>query len=253
MSSLTAGLISAGIIFIGSLLGIWLQRVLPRHHLDKETQDVVKLSAGMIATLTALVLGLLVSSAKNTFDTINTAVIQVSAKIIVLDRVLASYGPETKPAREQLQRSIADSIEVIWPRERTGISPVAALERGSGVELVSDKLRELAPASDAQRQILAQARQIIGDLGHTHWLLIQQLQNQLPVPLLVILVFWLTLMFISFGLFAPLNVTSITVLGVGAGAVSAAIFLVLELNEPLEGLVKVSNGPLLYAVQHVAQ
>src|SRR5262245_32930301 len=121
MSSFTAGLISAGIIFVGSLLGIWLQRVLPRRHLDKETQDVVKLSAGMIATLTALVLGLLVSSAKNSFDTINTAVVQVSARIIVLDRLLASYGPETKPAREALRRSTADSVELIWPREKRSI------------------------------------------------------------------------------------------------------------------------------------
>src|SRR5262249_58165714 len=175
----------------------------------------------------------------------------VSARIIVLDRLLASYGPETKPAREALRRSTADSVELIWPREKRAISPVAALERGNGVELVRDTLRALTPASDAQRQILAQAQQIIGDLAHTHSLLIYQLQNQLPLPLLVILVFWLTLMFVSFGLFAPLNLTSITVLCVGACAVSAAIFLVLEFNEPLEGLIKVSNAPLRYAAQQI--
>ena len=253
MSSLTIGLISAGTIFVGSLLGMWLQRLLPNHHLSKETQEVVKLSAGTIATLTALVLGLLVSSSKSTFDTINTAVVQSSARIIVLDRVLAAYGPETKPAREQLRGSITEGIEMVWPRERTGTSAVMAIEKGNGMELVRDKLRALKPESDDRRQILAQAHQIVGDLRHTQWLLIEQAQSQLPLPLLLILIFWLTLLFVSFGLFAPPHGTAVTVLGVGACAVSAAVFLVLELNHPLDGLVKVSNAPLRHAVQHLGQ
>src|SRR5215467_12209422 len=115
MNSATIGLISAGSIFSGALLGIGLQRFLPDHHLNKETQDVVKLSSGTIATLTALVLGLLVSSAKSAFDSMNTGVVQGSAKIILLDRTLARYGPESKPAREQLKRSVAAGIETVWP------------------------------------------------------------------------------------------------------------------------------------------
>ena len=115
MSSLTVGLLSAGSIFSASMLGMGLQRLLPGHHLSKETQDIVKLSAGTIATLTALVLGLLVSSAKSSFDTMNAGVVQSSAKIILLDRTLARYGPEAKPAREQLKRSIAAGIETVWP------------------------------------------------------------------------------------------------------------------------------------------
>src|SRR5262249_20262070 len=116
-----------------------------------------------------------------------------------------------------------------------------------------DKLRELTPHSDAQRQILAQAQQIVGDLNQTHWILIQQAQNQLPLSLLVILIFWLGLLFVSFGLFAPPNATALVVLLVGACAVSAAIFLVLELNQPLEGLVKVSSAPFVKALQHLGQ
>src|SRR5262245_32663838 len=98
---------SAGCIFSGALLGLLLQRLLPNHHLSKETQDIVKLSAGTIATLTAMVLGLLVSSAKNSFDTMNNGIVQSAARIILLDRDLASYGPETKAAREQLKRHVA--------------------------------------------------------------------------------------------------------------------------------------------------
>ena len=120
------------------------------------------------------------SSAKSSFDTTNTAVVQSSARIIVLDRVLAAYGPETKPAREQLRRSIADGIDMVWPRERTGMSAVTAIERGNGMDLVRDKLRELRPPSDEGRQILAEAQHIVGDLRHTQWLLIEQAQSQLP-------------------------------------------------------------------------
>src|SRR4249920_994557 len=134
MSSLTVGLISAGSIFGGSLLGMGLQRLLPGHHLGKETQDVVKLSAGTIATLTALVLGLLVSSAKTSFDTMNTGIVQSSAKIILLDRALARYGPQTKAAREQLKSAIAGTIEMVWPTEKTGVSALTAIERAKGLE-----------------------------------------------------------------------------------------------------------------------
>src|SRR5499427_4824934 len=121
MNSTSIALTSAGCIFSGALLGLWLQRLLPGHHLSRETQDVVKLSAGMIATLTALVLGLLVSSAKSSFDTMNSGIVQGSAKFILLDRALARYGPETKAAREQLQRALTVTIEMIWPTEKTGV------------------------------------------------------------------------------------------------------------------------------------
>src|SRR5438132_14040302 len=111
-SSLTIGLISAGCIFGGALLGLWLQGLVPEQHLRDTSKDTVKVAAGMIATLSALVLGLLVGSAKSSFDATNTAVIQSGAKIILLDRVLAAYGPETKNAREQLRRAVADGIEI---------------------------------------------------------------------------------------------------------------------------------------------
>ena len=244
MSSLTIGLLSAGSIFGGSLLGMGLQRLLPSHHLGKETQDVVKLSAGTIATLTALVLGLLVSSAKSSFDTMNMGAVQSSAKIILLDRTLARYGPEATPARQQLKRSIAAGIEAVWPTEKTGVPALTAFERANGMELVQDRLRELTPQSDAQRQILAQAQQIVGDLTQTRWLLLEETQIELPRSLLFILVFWVTLLFVSFGLFAPTNPTALTVLGVGACAIAAAIFLVLELNRPLDGMIKISSAPL---------
>jgi hypothetical protein len=253
MNSITVALVSAGCIFSGALLGLKLKNLLPGHHLSKESQDVVKLCAGMIATLTALVLGLLVSSAKSSFDTMNAGIVQGSAKIVLLDRTLAHYGPEAKAARDQLKRTVAAGIEMVWPTEKTGVSGLTAFEHANGMDLVGDKLRELAPQNDPQRQVLAQAQQFAGDLSHTRWLLIEQAQNELPFPLLFILVFWLTLLFASFGLFAPRNATVLTVLFIAACSVSAAIFLVLELNRPLQGVIRISNAPLLNALQHLGK
>jgi hypothetical protein len=253
MSSITIGLVSAGCLFTGALFGMGLARRLPGHHLSREMQDLVKLSSGMIATLTALVLGLLVSSAKNSFDAMNTGIVQGSAKFIVLDHTLARYGPETQPVREQLKRTVAAGIERIWPKEKTGVTALTAFERGNGMELVQDQLGELTPKNDAQRQTLAQAQQMVNDLTQTRWLLVEEAQSQLPVPLLVILVFWLFLLFISFGLFAPRNFMALMVLLTGACALSAAISLVIEMNQPLDGFIKVSSAPLRNALQHMGQ
>jgi hypothetical protein len=253
MNSTFIALASAGSIFSGALIGLGLQRLLPVHHLSKETQDIVKLSAGTIATLTALVLGLLVSSAKSSFDTINKGVVQGSVKVILLDHALARYGPETKSVREQLKRAVATAIETIWPTDKTGASGLTAFERAKGMELVQERLSELTPQNNAQRHALARAQQILADLIQTRWLLIEQEQNQLPFHLLLILVFWLSLLFVSFGLFAPSNLTALTVLFLGACAISAAIFLVLDLDRPLEGFIKISSNPMRDALSHLNQ
>src|SRR5262245_32047550 len=181
MSPITIALISAVCIFSGTLIGLAFQRLLPGYHLNKETQDVVKLSAGTIATLTALVLGLLVSSAKNDFDTMSNGIVQSSAKIIILDRTLARYGPETRAAREQLKRAVEGIIEMAWPSEKSGLSAMTAIERSKGVEIVQDELNLLTPQNEAQQRALSQAQQLVNDLIQTRWMLIEQAQNRLPL------------------------------------------------------------------------
>src|SRR5437868_15334662 len=121
----------AGCIFGAALLGLVLQRLLPEHHLRDTSKDTVKVVAGMIATLAALVLGLLVGSAKSSFDATNTAITQGGAKIILLDRVLAAYGPETKDVREQLRRAVAAGIEMFWPEDKTAGSGMATFEKAN--------------------------------------------------------------------------------------------------------------------------
>jgi hypothetical protein len=253
MSSLTIFLISAGCIFGGALLGLLLHGLLPEHHLRDASKDTVKVGAGMIATLSALVLGLLVGSAKNTFDTAEAEMTQGGAKIILLDRLLADYGPETKAAREQLRRTVATQIEDLWPEEKTGASGLAAFERTGGLETVQMTLLKVMPTTDAQRQLFAAAQQICGDLRQTRWLLVEQTQSPIPIPFLVVLLFWLTVLHVSFGMLAPRNATVVAVLLICALSVSGAIFMILEMSHPLDGMIKVSSAPMRKALEHLGK
>jgi hypothetical protein len=249
MMELIVGLISLACISTGLLVGVLLQNFLPRHHLDARSYDTVKIGAGMLATLTALVLGLLVSSAKSSFDAINTAIASGGAKIIMLDRILANYGPETNDVRHQLRQSVADSIDRIWSSNKTNPGGLRAAESGTGVWMIQTKLNQLTPRTSAQEQLLAQAHQLTNDIAQNRLLAIEQQQNSLPALFLILLIFWLVILFFSFGLFAPRNATVLAVLLFCAFSVSSAIFLVLEMNRPLDGVVKASNAPLRKALE----
>jgi hypothetical protein len=253
MTSAAIGVISTACVFGGALIGLGLQRLLPKHHLSKESQDVVKLGAGVIATVTALVLGLLVSSAKSSFDTMNTRVMQMSANAIIVDRMLAEYGPGAKNVRELLRRSVETTFQKVWPEERTGVSGTEVIERGDAMEAVQAALRQLAPDNDAQRQLLAQVRQLASDVSQSRWMLIEEAQSELPNTFLVVLVLWLTILFLSFGLFAPRNATVVVALFVCACTMSAAIFLILEMNRPLDGFIKVSGAPVHKALEYLGK
>jgi len=237
-----------GIVFLcvfgGALLGMYLRTRLSQHHLSSESKDLVRLGVGLIGTMSALVLGLLVASAKGSYDTQRSELIQMSSKIVVLDRVLAHYGPETKEARDHLRRTVAGMLEQFWPedvRRRGEKEPAGA---GGVGEAFYDKVQALAPQNDAQRSLQAQALGIAMDVGQTRWLMFQQGDSSISVPLLVVVVFWLTIIFMSFGLFAQPNALAIGVLFISAISVSAAIFLILELDQPFGGLIQISSAPL---------
>src|SRR5512135_3274832 len=183
MSPLMISLVAFVCIFGATLLGMFLRNVLPEHHLSDESKDAVKLGIGMIATLAALVLGLLVASAKGTFDTASTGLRQVGARVILLDRVLDHYGPETMEARQLLRRSVAAAIHQIWPEERIGTVIAQGREGEEGaaavenrlrrqparIEAVQDLLRQLTPKTDAQRSLLSRAMQVSGDIAEGRW------------------------------------------------------------------------------------
>ncbi len=253
MTDVTLSLIAAGCIVAGVLAGVWLQILLPAHHLSERSQDTVKLGAGVIATMSALVLGLLVSSAKNSYDVASADVAQIGAKFIALDELLVQYGPETQSLREQLKSTLAERIDSMWGPEGNSAAGLRALERSRMTATLQKQLSELAPTTAEQKSLIAEVWQIGADIRQSRLLLLEQQQSGLPPILLGLLVFWLTLLFVSFGLFAPRNVTVIVVLLVCALSVSSAIFLILEMNHPLEGVIKVSSLPLRKALELIGR
>src|SRR5215471_99789 len=200
MSALTIAVIAFVCMFGGTLLGACLRPLLPRHHVSADSRDVVKLGVGVIATQAALVLGLLVSSAKGSFDTMNAEITQAGTKIILLDHVLARYGSETQDARQHLQRSLSTTIDSIWPKHRGGASGLRIAESSTEWEVVSDTIRELTPQTEAQRVLKAQALQIASELAQLRWLSLEQSRRALPTIFLIVLIFWFTILFGTFGL-----------------------------------------------------
>ncbi len=249
MSSTTIGGIVLACVFGGALLGMLIRSVLPEHHLSTDSKDVVKLGMGLIGTMAALVLGLLIASAKGSYDTRAAEITQLSANVILLDRVMAHYGPETKDARDLLRRTIAHLIDQVWSEQGAGAKPAPSV----GAEAFYDKIQALAPQNEAQRSLRDQALSIGVDLGRTRWLLVEQSGRAIAMPFLVVLVCWLTIIFASFGLFARPNTTVIVALFVCALAFASAIFLILELDRPFEGLIQISSTPMREALEHLGR
>jgi hypothetical protein len=248
MSAWAVGVITLVCVCFGTLMGLLLQRSLPGHHLSADSKDVVRMVSGLITTLSALVLGLLIASSKSSFDAVDDGFKDSAARVILVDRVLAQYGPEAKDIRDLVRSSVAGRVQALFPDEHSPGAAADALRGSAALETVQARVRALTPANDAQRSLQSHALQILGDLAQTRWLGLERAQSSTPPAFLVVLVAWLTVMFASFGLFAPRHATAIVALLVGALAVSTAIFLIEEMNRPLDGLIAVSSAPMRSAI-----
>jgi hypothetical protein len=253
VSPLEIAVIVFAVVFGAAMLGLFIGNALPEHHLSQDTKDVVKLGTALIATMAALVLSLLISSAKGSFDKMDGELVQNAAKAVTLDRVLADYGPETREIRDLLKRSYAARIEALFPGEKSQTaeedSPTAIVR----TENFRAKLWDLSPQNDAQRGLRSQAVELAGEMSSTRWLLLLQKSESIPMPLLVVLVSWLAIIFTTFGLFAPRNTTVIAALFVCALSVAGAILLIVEMNSPFTGLMKISSAPMREALANLGR
>ena len=238
-------------VFAGTLAGMSLRATLPDHHLTTDSRDVMKLGMGLIATMSALVLSLLVASAKGSYDTQRNELTQMSANVILLDRGLAHYGPEAKNAREQLRRVFEGMRDRVWPEDNPQAPKMDSVIAGG--EGLYDAVQALSPQSDMQRSLQAQAVKGLIDLAQTRWLLFEQSGSSIPIPFLIVLVFWLTILFGSFGLLAPRNMTVIAILFFSALSVSGALFLILELDQPFQGLIQIPSTPVRKALAEMGR
>jgi hypothetical protein len=247
MNAITLSCITFVCISGGASLGMFL----PGHQLSTEDKDVVRLGTGLIGTIAALVLGLLIASAKSSYDTQSAQIRQMTANIIVLDNLLAQYGQETSATRNLMRRGIVLLADRMWRENSSDSAKAAPFAATDASEAFYAKLQQLSPQNDAQRSLQARAIQISTDIAQTRLLLFAQAGNSVPMPFLVVLIFWLTMIFASFGLFARPNAIVIGSLLIFALSAAGAIYLILELGQPFTGLMEISSAPLRNALAPV--
>jgi hypothetical protein len=255
LDSTIVGAVAFLCTFGGALVGMTLRKLLPQHHLDADSKDTIKVCIGFIATMTALVLGLVTASAKNSFDGMDAGVKQTAVELLTLDRTLARYGPETAPIRQTLKEVVGSRLQVIWPTDRRAPADVdpAKSAIGAAGERLEDSIRALQPGNDLQRALQTRSLDLTETLLQTRWLVLGGVEHSIPMPFLAIILFWLTIIFASFGLFAPRNAMVIAVLFVCTLSVSSALFLILEMDAPFKGMLRVSPDLLQYAYAHLGQ
>jgi hypothetical protein len=251
MSPLINGTIALASVFSAALLGIFLRTRLPDRYQASDSKEVVRLSMGLVVTTAALVLGLLVGSAKNFFDTQNAEMAQIGADYIMLDRLLGYYGPESADTRAELRAILAERVE---NSGRLAGENKTYMDIRSGAHVgdtLADKINGLSPKDDNQRYYKQQCLNLMVQLGQLRWMMFEQ--NTVPFPgfLMIVLLFWLILLFMSFGIFAPRNPMVLAGMFASATAVSGAILLILAMYHPQSRLIRVSDAPLRAAMRQI--
>jgi hypothetical protein len=249
VSALSVSFAIFAMVLGGAVLGALLRSVLPAHHMSDESKAAIQLSIGLVATLSALVLGLLLASAKTSFDTKSEEINLSATKVILLDRTLRRFGPETAPSRELMKQVLLAKVNLSWLEnggERAAAAPV-----GYGIEELQHKINMLTPTTDIQRALQLRAITLAADLAQTRWLLLEQSGSSIPLPFLGVLVFWLAVIFGSIGLFSPRTATAYAVVFVCALSVTAAMFLILELDRPFDGVLSISDAPLRSVIAQI--
>lgn len=219
--------------------------------LSTSTKETVKLATGLVATMSALVLGLLVSSAKASYDTVRSEVIDMSAKALFLDRGLAAYGPETAEARARLRESIQENLSRMWPTESKRAADLTPITPAGNAVYMS--IQALAPKDDTQRSIKTEATNLAIELGKLRTLVAAQSVPTISKMMLTVLISWLIIIFFSFSILAPLNAPAVTALIISALSACGAIFLILELDRPFGGLIGLSSEPMRNALTQLAK
>jgi hypothetical protein len=247
---LVAVLVTA--ILLGAMwLGSRIRRRLPEQHLSADTKDAVKLAMSLVTTMTALILGLLVSSAKNTYDTARSDVMQMATKVAYVDRMLALYGPEATGTRRQLHDTIVEAAHRMWPDE-PGVPAKLEPDTRAGDALFT-AMHGLVPQSDMQRDIKAQCMAIMAELGQLRTLLLVQSIRSVSPALLIAVVGWLVIIFLASSLVAPPTYTATIAMVAAAVSVSGALFLILELDQPFGGMIGIASEPMVTALSQLAR
>lgn len=252
MNSLAISGGTFALVFGGALLGAFLGSRLPKHHLSEENKEVVRLAMALVGTLTGLVLALLIGSAKSYYDTESNELTQASANVALLGRLLHYYGPEANGAQESLRLAVERVLAENWPNEPVDNNWKPST-KGGPIPEVYEKLRALEPKDEEHRMMQSEALGLLRNLAQLRWLIIAQSNTTISRPLLFVMIFWMTSIFVSWGLFSRANTVSVTTFFVAALCVSGAIFLILELYAPFGGSLRLSSAVLRLAYDSLSQ
>jgi hypothetical protein len=237
-------LLAFGCTFGAALLAMYIRDRLPKHHVEGDSKDLVKLVLGLIATLTAMVLGLLISSAHSAYDAQEAELQQLSIHLYQLDRILAQFGPEAAPDRAELRGIVAADVERIWPTGRVAVEQMGSMPTQLEIENIIENIVALSPKDALQRLGQSRAIELLGRITETRRLLIEQSRGAISWAFLFVLISWATILFFGFGFTTRFNATVAAAVFVGSLSVAGAIFLILQLNRPYGGWLQVSSAPL---------
>lgn len=241
----------AACAFAGGIGGLYLPCVLPSWHLSKETQEVVRLGTGMVSVLASLVLGLLIATAKSSYDTTDASIRTYGADLIMLDETLRDYGDDAIPARRLLRGYTELLLEDSWPADGGRRFVVEDRRAGDMMEHVREAIRALKPRDAGAQSLQNQAIDVSTSLLRQRWLLIEHAGPSVRPVTIAILASWIVAIFVSFGLNAPRNATVVAAFVLCALAIGSSIFLILQLDSPFEGVLRVSSQPVQVALAHM--
>jgi hypothetical protein len=247
-----AGLASACAVFGAGMAGLYLFRWLPAHHRTAETRDVVRLGMNMISILAALALGLLIASAKGTFDRADQQLRDYAADITQLDQTLRRYGPETAPIRAELLHYSDFVVSTTWPEQGEADNhELESRDAGDSLDGVLGAILALPQHTEQQGWLRTRALDLASRIIHTRWMLLISQHGTLSPVLVVLVVSWIAFIFASFGLDAPRNATVVTALLVCSLSIGAAIYVILDMETPFDSPITVSGEPMKSALDHL--
>jgi hypothetical protein len=241
MNTITASLLVTACVFAGGAGGLWLHRVVPKDHQVSETQEVIKLCTGMLSVLASLVLGLLIATAKTSYDTTDRSIRTFAAELGLLNETLRDYGEGAADSRDLLRRYTEQFLRDGWSENKASFEDEKSRKL---LEQVRGSIRGMKPADDGQKMLQSEAVESNVNLLRQRWLLIEQQGSSVQTVVLGILVTWVTVIFASFGMNAPRNGTVISAFFIGSLAIGGAVFLILEMDQPLNGVMQISSWPV---------
>jgi hypothetical protein len=246
VSSLSIALVVAALIAASGLTGLLLQRVLAEHHTAERSRDMIGGVVGLLTLLLALVLGLLIWTAYGVFNVQQTELQTIAARALEFDLEMRQYGPEGDPGRELLRRDLVWAHEQFWGDDETRAAAYDASYKA--MSDIGKFFDSLDPKTDAQKQLLQDARRNYAFIGENRLLMSMQTSTPIAWPLIYAVTAWSCLMFGGMGLLSRVNATTVTMLVLGAGSIGVAFFLILEFNKPYTSNIRVSPVALEQAI-----